>query len=213
MTISYFRNLFPIYCLIIVLIISGWSAINPHDRFTWYLEVLPVFIGMTILLATYARFPLTNLLYALLVMHAIILLIGGHYTYARVPLFDLLRDQFHLSRNHFDRVGHFAQGFVPAIIIRELLIRTSPLKPGKWLITLILFSCLGISAAYEILEWAVATLTGEASEAFLGTQGDTWDTQKDMLLALLGAATALLTLSKWHDTFLEKLKINLQLQN
>ncbi len=182
-----------------------WSAINPHDRFTWFLEVFPVIIGLAILIGTYSRFPLTNLLYVLLVFHAIILLVGGHYTYAKVPLFDTIRDHFHFSRNHFDRLGHFAQGFVPAMIIRELLLRTSPLRAGKWLVAIIIFSCLGISATYEIFEWLVAVFTGEAADSFLGTQGDPWDTQEDMFFAFIGASTALITLSKWHDKFLSKL--------
>lgn len=203
----YILKVFPIFSLVIVGITFIWSATDPHDRFTWYLEVFPVIIGLLVLVSTYKRFPLTNLLYALLVLHAAILLIGGHYTYAKVPLFDTIRDQFHFSRNHFDRLGHFFQGFVPAIIIRELLLRTSPLKPGKWLVAIILFSCLGISATYEIFEWVIAIMTGEAAEAFLGTQGDPWDTQEDMLFAFIGAGAALFTLSKWHNTFLAKLKM------
>lgn len=202
---TYSRSLFPIYCLFAVGMVFIWSAINPYEKLTWWLEVAPAILGVVILLATYRRFPLTNLLYCLLALHMILLLIGGHYTYARVPLFDLIQEHFHFSRNHFDRVGHFAQGFVPAIVIRELLLRTSPLRPGKWLVTIIIFCCLGISSAYEILEWAVAAITGEASESFLGTQGDVWDTQKDMFFAFLGASIALLTLSKWHDAFLKRL--------
>lgn len=203
------KNVVPISCLCIVGIIFVWSAIHPHDRFTWYLEVFPVLIGLPILLATYNRFPLTNLLYVLIAIEAIVLLVGGHYTYARVPLFDVIRDHFHLARNHFDRLGHFTQGFIPAIIARELLLRTSPLRPGKWLVTLIVFSCVGISTTYEIIEWSVAALTGDSAESFLGTQGDIWDTQKDMLWAFIGAITALLTLSKWHDRALAKLKATL----
>lgn len=160
-----------------------------------------------LLFATYRRFRLTNLLYGLIAIHCIILLIGGHYTYAKVPFFDFLKDHFHFSRNHYDRIGHIAQGFIPAIGIRELLLRTSPLKTGKWLVAILIFGCLGISACYELLEWIVAVFTGEAAEAFLGTQGDPWDTQKDMFCALVGTIISLLTLSHWHNQFLAKLKL------
>jgi putative membrane protein len=193
------------FCLAIVGMFFVWSAISPYDRFTWYLESFPVIIVIPLLGITYQRFKLTNLLYALIALHCIILLIGGHYTYAQVPIFDVIRDHWHLSRNHYDRVGHFFQGFVPAIAIRELLLRTSPLTRGKWLIAIILFGCLGISASYELLEWGVAELTGEAAEAFLGTQGDPWDTQKDMFFALIGTLASIITLSRWHDAFLKKI--------
>jgi len=163
-------------------------------------------IIIPLLFATYQRFPLTKLLYALIAIHCIILLIGSHYTYAKVPFFDFLKDQLHLSRNHYDRLGHIAQGFIPAIAIRELLLRTSPLKSGKWLVAILIFSCLGISASYELLEWIVAVFTGEAADAFLGTQGDQWDTQKDMFFALVGTVFSLATLSRWHDSFLAKMK-------
>jgi len=199
--------LYPIGCFTLVALVFIWSCINPHDRFTWYLESFPVMIIVPLLFATYRRFPLTHLLYALIAIHCIILLIGGHYTYAKVPFFDFLKDTFHFSRNHYDRIGHIAQGFIPAIGIRELLLRTSPLKPGKWLVAILIFGCLGISACYELLEWIVAAFTGEAAEAFLGTQGDPWDTQKDMFCALVGTIVSLLTLSHWHNQFLAKIKI------
>ncbi|MGE5611763.1 MAG: DUF2238 domain-containing protein [Bacillota bacterium] len=192
--------------LIILLGVVGWSAIHPHDRFTWFLEVFPVLLGVPLLLFTYRRFRLTTLLYLLLTVHAIILLIGGHYTYAEVPLFNWLRDTFHLARNHYDRLGHLAQGFVPAILARELLLRTSPLVPGKWLFTIVTAICLAISALYELLECGVALATGSAAEAFLGTQGDPWDTQSDMALAFLGAILAQILLARLHNAKLRQLQ-------
>jgi putative membrane protein len=180
-----------------------WSAIEPADRFTWVLEVLPAVIGVIVLMVTIRRFPLTDLLYVLIWLHAVILLVGGHYTYAEVPLFNWLRDSFDLQRNYYDRVGHFAQGFVPAMIAREILLRTSPLKAGKWLFFLVTCICLAISAGYEFVEWWVAVGTGSAAEAFLGTQGDVWDTQWDMFLAFCGAVVAQLMLSRCHDRQLQ----------
>jgi putative membrane protein len=156
-------------------------------------------------MATIRRFPLTDLLYLLIWLHAVILLVGGHYTYAEVPVFNWLRDSFELQRNYYDRVGHFAQGFVPAMIAREILLRTSPLQPGKWLFFIVTCICLAISAGYEFVEWWVAVGTGSAAEAFLGTQGDVWDTQWDMFLAFCGAVVAQLTLSRLHGRQLAKL--------
>ena len=179
-----------------------WSVIAPHDLFTWFLETFPAMAGAVILAATYNRFRFTTLVYVLMWMHAIILLVGGHYTYAEVPLFNWVRDTFHLSRNHYDRVGHFAQGFVPAMIAREFLIRKSPLKRGKLMFFIVVSICLAISASYELIEFGVSVATGSAGDAFLGTQGDIWDTQKDMSLALAGAVTSLLTLSGLHDRLL-----------
>jgi putative membrane protein len=185
-----------------------WSAIDPHDRFTWYLEVFPVLIGLPLLALTYRQFPFSHLAYALLLVHAIILLIGGHYTYAEMPLFSWLRDINGWDRNYYDRVGHVAQGFVPAIIAREILLRTSPLRRGKWLFFLVVCVCLAISAAYEFLEWWVALASGSDAVAFLATQGDVWDTQWDMFLAMLGAVAALLLLSGWHDRPMHNLRVN-----
>ena len=189
------------YALLLTLlgVVFFWSAIQPHDRFTWYLEVFPVMIALPILLLTYKRFPFSRLAYALMLVHAIILLIGGHYTYAEMPLFNWLRDANGWDRNYYDRLGHVAQGFIPAIVAREILLRTSPLMPGKWLFFLVLCVALAISAFYEMLEWWVAVASGSDAVAFLATQGDIWDTQWDMFLALLGALAALLLLSGWHD--------------
>jgi putative membrane protein len=164
-----------------------------------------VLIGVPILLATARRFPLTPLLYGLLAIHALILIVGGHYTYARVPLGFWMEQTFGFARNHYDRIGHFVQGFVPAILVRELLLRTSPLRSGKWLFVLVASVCLAFSACYEFIEWWSAVIGGGAADAFLGTQGDVWDTQWDMLFALVGAITAQLLLGRVHDRALERL--------
>ncbi len=190
--------------LLIFFIVLAWSVINPKDLFTWFLEVLPTLFGLIALTITYQRFRLTNLVYCLILIHAIILIIGGHYTYAEMPLFNWLRDTFDLGRNYYDRLGHFAQGFIPAIIVREILLRKSELRPGKLLSFIIVSICLAISASYELIEWGVAEATGSAAEAFLGTQGDIWDTQWDMFMALWGAIISLLSLSSIHDKFLKK---------
>jgi putative membrane protein len=176
-----------------------WSAIRPHDYVTWFLEVAPAIGAAIVLLLTRRRFPLTPLAYGLIALHAIILCIGGHYTYAEVPPFNWLRDRFHLTRNHYDRLGHFAQGFVPALIAREVLLRRSPLQRGKWLSFLVICVCMAISAWYELFEWLTAVVSGTGATAFLGTQGDEFDTQKDMACAFVGAITSLLLLSRWHD--------------
>ena len=190
---------------LVVLAVFIWSAISPHDRFTWFLEVLPVLLVVPLLFATGKRFPLTPLLYVLIAVHAVILMIGGHYTYAEVPLFNWIRDEFGFARNHYDRVGHFAQGFIPAIAARELLLRHTPLRRGGWLFTLVVCSCLALSAMYELFEWSTAVFSGEAADAFLGTQGDVWDTQKDMALAFVGSIVAQLLLSRVHDRQVEGL--------
>ena len=175
------------------------SGIGPYERGTWLLEVAPVLIGAPLLLATGGRFPLTPLLYRLIFVHALILILGGHYTYARVPLGFWLQDLLELSRNHYDRLGHLAQGFIPAILTREILLRTSPLKPGRWLFALVTAVCLAFSAFYELIEWWAAAIGGAEAESFLGTQGDVWDTQWDMFLALIGALAAQLLLARLHD--------------
>ena len=182
------------------------SGIAPHDRTTWWLEVFPVVLGVPLLIATRRRFPLTPLLYVLLFVHGLILMLGGHYTYARVPLGFWVQDLLDLSRNHYDRLGHFAQGFVPAILAREVLLRRTPLKPGGWLFFLVCSVCLAFSACYEFFEWWAAVIGGSAAEAFLGTQGDVWDTQWDMFLALVGAITAQLLLARLHDRQRQRLE-------
>ena len=181
------------------------SGIHPHDRFTWFLEVAPILVAVPILVTTYRRFPLTPLAYRLILLHASILMLGGHYTYAEVPLGFWIRDLFGFARNHYDRIGHFAQGFVPAIIAREILLRKTALKSGGWLFFLVTCVCLAISACYEFIEWWTAVASGSAADAFLGTQGDPWDTQWDMFFALIGALTAQITLSRLHDRQLARL--------
>lgn len=188
--------------LLLVSAVFIWSGINPHDRFTWLLEVLPAILGFILLALTYNRFRFTTFCYLFIALHMIVLMVGGHYTYAQVPLFNWIRDAFDLSRNHYDRVGHFAQGFVPALIAREILLRASPLQRGKLLFLIVVCICLAISAFYEFIEWWVSIATGTAAEAFLGTQGDVWDTQWDMFLAFCGAIVSQLLLSKTHDRFL-----------
>lgn len=185
--------------LAIFLAVLIWSAIRPHDYFTWLLEVFPAIIGLIVILATRRRFPLTPLLYSLLLIHAVILMVGGHYTYAEVPLGFWMQDWFDFTRNHYDRIGHFAQGFVPAILAREILIRLRVVNGRGWLYTIIVAICLAFSALYELLEWTVSAASGSKGDAFLGTQGDIWDTQKDMALALLGALLAPLLLGRVHD--------------
>ena len=185
--------------LLVFAVVLVWSAINPADYFTWFLEVLPAIIGLLVLLATRKSFPLTPLVYALILIHCVILMVGGHYTYAEVPLFDWIRDSFGLARNNYDKVGHFAQGFIPAMVAREILIRKKVVLVRSWLAFLIVCFCLAFSAFYELIEWAVALASGESAEAFLGTQGYVWDTQSDMGFALVGAVSALLLLGRWHD--------------
>ena len=183
-----------------------WSALGPKDYFTWFLEVLPALIGAVVLVVTRRSFPLTPLCYLLILIHCIILMVGGHYTYAEVPLFDWIRDAFELQRNNYDKVGHFAQGFIPAIVAREILIRNQAVNLPGWRNFFIVCFCLAFSAFYELIEWWVAVLSGEGAEAFLGTQGYAWDTQSDMLLALIGAVVALLMLGKLHDRQLQDLQ-------
>ena len=199
------RDREPLVLLVLAGVALAVSGIGPKDRFTWLLEVAPVLIGVPILLATYRRFPLTPLAYRLVFVHALILMLGGHYTYAEVPPGFWVRDLLGLARNPYDRLGHLAQGFVPAILARELLLRRTPLSRGGWLFTLVTAVCLSISALYELVEWGTAVLTGEAAEAFLGTQGDIWDTQWDMFVALLGALAAQLLLARLHDRELARL--------
>ena len=175
------------------------SGIGPYDRATWLMEVAPIFVAVPVLLATAKRFPLTPLVYRLIFLHALILMLGGHYTYARVPLGFWFQELLDLTRNHYDRLGHFVQGFVPAMIAREILLRRTPLRRGGWLFFLVACVALAISACYEFIEWWAALAGGEAANDFLGTQGDVWDTQWDMFLALLGALAAQLLLARRHD--------------
>jgi putative membrane protein len=195
----------PLALLLIALAALALSAIHPHDMLTWVLEVFPFFIAAPILFATWRRFPLTPLLYRLILVHALIIFMGGHYTYAETPLGEWLRGLFHLERNPYDRIGHFAQGFVPAILARELLLRRTPLMRGGWLFFIVASVCLAVSACYEFIEWWSAILLGQGADAFLGSQGDQWDTQWDMFTALLGAVTAQITLSRLHDRHLARL--------
>ncbi len=182
-----------------------WSAINPKDFPTWLLEVAPAVIALVILAATARRFPLTPLVYLLILVHCVILMVGGHYTYAEVPAFDWIRDILGQQRNNYDKLGHFAQGFIPAMVAREILIRNQVINGRGWLNFLVLCFCLAVSAFYELIEWWVALTSEQGAEAFLGTQGYVWDTQSDMMYALIGAITALLVLSRLHDKQLRAL--------
>lgn len=188
--------------VIAALLLSGW---RPYDRLTWLMEVAPVLIVLPLLAATRARYPLTSLLYALIVVHALVLILGGAYTYARVPLGFWLQDMFSLSRNPYDKIGHFAQGFVPAIAAREILLRGAFVRGRAMLAFLVICVVLAISASYELIEWAAALALGQGADEFLGTQGDPWDTQSDMFLALLGGLGALALLSRLHDRQLDRL--------
>jgi len=182
-----------------------WSAIHPHDYYTWILEVFPAIIGLVVIVSTFKSFPLTYLTYCLILFHCMVLFVGGHYTYAEVPLFDWIKDTLHQNRNNYDKLGHFTQGFVPAIIIREIYIRKDIVKKGGWLSFLTICTCLSISACYEFLEWFVAVSSGQSSESFLGTQGYIWDTQSDMLYATIGAICAIISLSKIQNKNIEAL--------
>ena len=195
----------PFALVVAALALLAVSGIGPNDRLTWVLEVAPVLLGASILAATYRRFPLSHLSYRLLFLHAVVLVVGGHYTYAEVPLGFWVQEIFDFSRNHYDRLGHFAQGLVPAIVAREILKRWSPLGRSRWLPFLVVCICLSISAFYELIEWWSALVFGESAAQFLGTQGDVWDTQWDMFLALVGAVAGLLTLSKLHDRSVARL--------
>jgi len=185
--------------LFATMLVFAWSAWRPYDRLTWWLETIPGIVGAIILIATYSRFRFTTLVYTLIALHIMLLCVGGHYTYARVPLFTWLEPFLAWHRNQFDRLGHFAQGFVPALIARELFIRLRVVTSSGWRFSIIILICMGISAIYELLEWAAALIGGSTSDAFLGTQGDVWDTQEDMFMALVGALCALLLMSLWQN--------------
>jgi putative membrane protein len=190
----------PLALMFAVLAVMVTLGVSPEaDRLTWLLETFPVIVAIPVLALTFSRFPLTPLAYRLMALHAVILMVGGYYTYANVPLGDWVRDAFGLARNHYDRLGHFAQGFVPAIVAREVLLRRTPLRRGAWLSFLVVSVCLSISATYELFEWGTAVAEGSKAAAFLGTQGDEWDTQWDMLMAGVGAISSLALLSRLHD--------------
>lgn len=195
---------YPITLLVAGAVLLAISAYHPYEMGTWWMEVFPIFIAVPILLFTYRRFPLTPLVYTLILIHACILMLGGHYTYARVPLGFWMEPVFGFTRNNYDRIGHLAQGFIPAIIAREVLLRRTPLRSGGWLFFIVCSICLAVSACYEFIEWWAAVLGGSAATDFLGTQGDVWDTQWDMLMALVGSIVGQIILSRVHDRQLLK---------
>lgn len=199
----------PLMLLICGLILLALTAIHPHDYPTWWMETAPIFIAVPVLIATYKRYTLTPVVFRLLFVHALILMVGGHYTYAEVPLGYWMEDWFGFVRNDYDKIGHFAQGFVPALLFRELLLRSSPLERGKLLLTLVTACCLAVSATYELIEWFAAVTLGQGADAFLGTQGDPWDTQTDMLMALIGAICAQVVLGKMQDGQLKTVRAEL----
>lgn len=205
------RDWFPMVLLGLDAIALSASGLHPRDRLTWWLEVAPFLIALPFLLLTYRRMRLTNLVYGLIALHACVLFVGGHYTYAEVPLGFWAEKAFGFTRNHYDRLGHFFQGFVPALVTREVLLRATPLRRGGWLSFLTVCVCLSASALYELLEWRVAVGLGQSADAFLGTQGDPWDTQEDMATALVGAILALLLLSGVHDRAIARLTHTLRL--
>lgn len=198
----------PIIFLGIFMIVLLWSAIGPKGYFTWVLEIFPALIAVPLLVITYRKFRFTNLVYTLITLHSIILMVGGHYTYAEVPLFDRIKETLGQDRNNYDKVGHFAQGFVPAMIVREVLIRKNIVSSKGWRNFLTVTTCMAISCTYEFIEWFVAERSGQSAEAFLGTQGYVWDTQSDMLYATIGALMALVLLGKWHDLQLSKIALH-----
>lgn len=195
-------------CAYVMIIIV--SYVHSHDTFVWVLEVFPILLGLPVLLLTYKKFQFTNLVYFFLVIHFSIMAVGAIYTYAKVPFGFWMQEWFGFSRNHYDRIGHFAQGFIPALLTREMLLRTSPLRKGKWLFFIVLCVCLAVSALYELIEFGYAVLTGESSESFLGSQGDVWDAQWDMLFALIGSMAAMVFMSKLHDRFLMKIGVEVR---
>jgi putative membrane protein len=197
--------------LVCFFVVLTWSGIGPKDQFTWFLEVLPALIGLVLMAISFKRFPLTRLLYNFILLHCIVLMVGGHYTYAEVPLFDTIANWMGSERNNYDKVGHFFQGFVPALLAREILIRKGIVNGTAWLNFIILAICLAFSAFYELIEWWVAIASGENAEAFLGTQGYIWDTQSDMALALLGAIISIIVLAKYHDKQLAKMHVTVNI--
>lgn len=198
---------FPLAMLLLTsaaFLLLGWHP--KADRFTWFMENLPVLIGVPALALTHRKFPLTNLLYGLIALHCLVLMVGGYWTYAEVPAGQWVKGWLHLARNPYDRLGHLFQGFVPVLIFREVLFRKGVLRPGGWSLVVLLFMALGLSAAYELLEWQTTVWTGSSADAFLGSQGDPWDTQWDMACALIGASLALMTTARVQDRLLEKMR-------
>ncbi|WP_405825376.1 DUF2238 domain-containing protein [Streptomyces sp. NBC_01390] len=204
------RRHLPVLLAGLVTVALAVSVWQPHDLMTWFLETFWILVGLPVIVLTWRRFPLTNLLCCLLALHALVLMVGGHYTYAQVPLGDWARDTFGLDRNPYDRLGHLMQGFVPAVLVRELLSRTSPLRGSRWLAPLTVCACLAFSALFEMFEWAAAVIGGAAADDFLATQGDVWDTQWDMFCALIGATLSVLLLSRLHDRQLAALRARAQ---
>lgn len=197
----------PLHLLLLfaTALVFAWSAWRPYDRLTWWLETIPGLVGAIILIATYSRFRFSTLVYTLIALHICILCVGGHYSYARVPLFEWLKPVFGWHRNHYDRLGHFVQGFVPALIARELFVRRAVIRSRGWIFAVVVFVCLGISALYELIEWWTALASGSAATEFLATQGDIWDTQEDMFMALIGALCALVFMARWQDRQMRQL--------
>jgi len=193
------------YSIVIIALII--SLIKPKDYFTWFLEVIPAIVGWIILILTHKRFEFTRFVYILIVIHSLILIVGGHYTYAEVPLFNWIRDYFDLSRNYYDKVGHFFQGFVPALIVRELFLKLKAINKRGWLFFICISICMFISSFYELIEWFMAVVQGQSAEAFLGLQGDEWDAQSDMLMALIGSTLALIIFSRYQDKKIQSLDI------
>ncbi len=190
----------------VLVAVLAFSGLDPYDHPTWLLEVFPVMLVLPVLWMSHRRFPLTTLLYCLIFAHALVLIVGGTYTYARVPLGAYLAELLHLSRNPYDKIGHFFQGLVPALAAREILLRGDYVKPGKMLIFIVICIVLAVSACYELIEWAAAVAFGQGAEEFLGTQGDPWDTQSDMLTALIGSIATVALLSRWHDKQLKRIR-------
>ena len=195
-----------IFAMLALLLIMVFSAIHPHDRTTWFMEVAPIFIALPVMAATFRRFPLTTLLYVLIFIHALVLIAGGHYTYARVPLGFWIQDTLSLGRNPYDKIGHFMQGFVPFLVTREILLRNGYLTGRRMVAFLSICVVMAISAWYELIEWWSALAMGQGADEFLGTQGDPWDTQSDMLFAFIGATTAMVSLSRLHDRLIGRMK-------
>lgn len=196
----------PLILLTYILLLLIYTGINPYDRLTWILEIAPAVIGLIFLIILYPKFKFSNFTLILITIEMTILIIGGKYSYAKMPLFDYLKDIFNLKRNYYDRLGHFTQGFIPAMIVREVFIRKNIINGSRWLFYIIIFICLGISASYELIEFAAANIIGRAADSFLGTQGDVWDTQWDMTMALIGAIIAMLTLPNLQDKSIKKIK-------